>query len=791
MMWFKVSRPRFGVFTLVFFLYVVLPASLWGQSRLTGRVIDPSGAAIANAVVRVQGAQGKLVQSGTTGPDGRFTFAGLTAGVYTVEVESEGFAAAREEVRVSGGATAVEIGMQVGGVQERITVRAERTYRVESAATATKTSTPIIDTPAAVQVVPLQVMQDQQVIRLSEAVKNISSVQPLQGAGVQGEAFTVRGFDQGFFYRDGYRMPRFTARFPEMANVERVEVLKGPATVLFGRTEPGGVINMVTERPQPDHRYSFQQQLGSYSRSRTTFDATGPLTGGRGVQYLFNIAYDDANSFRDFVENETFFVNPQIGWDVTPKTRVRGWLEYFDDERTLDQGLVALGDGPAPIRRETFIGNPNDFNENEYVRTGANLTSELSPQWTFRSTFLYDDTTRLDQRARPRDTDGDGIALNEMTGELEREVVANNPFFFETYFLTGNFEGRFERGGVRHTLLIGVDYNDFSYDGDFPVGEIGPINIFNPVHDQEPRNIVNSGSFFGGDEWLGLYFQDQISVANDRLHFLVGGRFDDTRAQTGFGTSFNIEPENSDFSPRFGVLVKARNWLSVYGSYTESFSGNSTFSRNREGEPFDPETAEQWEAGVKSLLFGGRMSLTAAAFQLTKKNITVPDPEEPQFSTQIGEARSTGLEIDVSGEIARGWNLVASYAWLPEAEVTRDTTGIQGNRLFNAPESSGSLWLTYSFRGSRLLQGLRLGAGFFGADERSGDNANSFSLPGYGRVDAMASYTWHIGDLPWTLQLNVENLFDNEYFASAGNSRLGGIRPGAPLTVLGAFRVEF
>ena len=674
-------------------------------------------------------------------------------------------------------------------------------YRATHSYTATKTDTPILDIPASIQVVPEQVIEDQQIVGLKGVVKNVSGIQYARGAGVDGDQLTARGFNlarSGTVFRDGVRESLFNSRFFNLTNIDRVEVLKGPATVLFGRSEPGAVVNLVTKKPRREYHHSAQQQVGSFDFFRTTVDSTGPIPGAPDLQYRLIASYQDSESFRDFVETDVTFINPQIAWDITDRARVRAWFEYLEDERTQDLGLPAIGDEVADVSDDTFIGSPSDFLRHETLRAGLDLSYEFVSDWTFRGAFDYENDNRADVRTRPR---FGADAVNEASGEIKREFADNQFDHAETFFLTANIEGDFETGPVDHTLLLGIDYreNDLpfklvAFEGQPLFGQdTESINLFNPVPTvfaPDPRALPTTGTSRVTDDWVGLYWQNQIVLFDGRVHLLLGGRYDDAEADFRAGDFFQ-ENKVSEYTQRYGIVLKPRSWLSVYGSYTESVSGEFVFNTRPGGETLDPETAEQWEVGAKALFFDDRLFVTLAGFQLTKQNIAVPDPNDPGFSVPLGEAQSRGLEVDIAGEIAPGWNVLASYAWLPQAEITEDTrTGNEGNRLFNAPRHSGNLWLTYTLQGGRL-QDLTLGAGVFGASEREGDNANTFEADGYVRVDAMVRYPLTLGGARAIAQLNIENLFDTDYIQNTSNSRSSGNRPGAPLTVLGLFKVEF
>lgn len=421
-------------------------------------------------------------------------------------------------------------------------------YSATDAPGVTKTSTPIIDTPFSIQVVPQQVLEDQQALQIKDAVKNVSGVQPRGAAGVSSEQFTIRGFDQGgFILRDGFRTPNtFAARFFEMSNIERIEVLKGPASVKFGRIEPGGVINLVTKKPLREYRHSVEQRVGSYDFYQTTVDTTGPISGLESVQYRLIASYEDAESFRDVVENEIVFINPQIAWDITDRTRVNLSLEYRDDDRTNDSGLPALGGEVADVPEDTFLGSRDDFLKTEMLRVILDGSHAFNDHWRFRTKFLYEDFERRDARL-----DGAfGMTIDPTTGDFDRRFSANN-VFPETYFTTNTLEGHFDTEPVQHTLLLGVDFTRSDIPWTFPDNAFaaGPgNNLFNPnpnltvTPGPATQDFGSSGDF---DERLGVFWQDQMSLFDDRLHILVGGRYDDTEA-----VSFGAENNNEEYSQR-------------------------------------------------------------------------------------------------------------------------------------------------------------------------------------------------------------------------------------------------
>ncbi len=309
------------------------------------------------------------------------------------------------------------------------------------------------------------------------------------------------------------------------------------------------------------------------------------------------------------------------------------------------------------------------------------------------------------------------------------------------------------------------------------------INIYNPVYGDNTALVGTTpdNSFFVRKEfWTGIYFQDQMRFG-ENLHLLLGGRYDDARHGTGNNSVIGGSPQRAwdllaprrdrSFSPRAGILYQPMRWLSVYGNYVESFGTNNGISAT--GQAFDPQQARQYEAGVKGELLGGRLTTTLAVFDIAKTNILTRDPANPLVSIPIGEARSRGVEFDFSGRIGNNWNIIGNLTY-DQAKVTKDNNGNQGRTLPGVPLRSGSIWARYDL-GGEATEGFSIGAGLYLRGPRQGDTANSYELPGYGRVDTSLAYRFRaFGAKLATVQLNIQNLFDKVYFdhGSSSNNRL-------------------
>ncbi|WP_250123544.1 TonB-dependent receptor [Chroococcidiopsis sp. CCMEE 29] len=682
-----------------------------------------------------------------------------------------------------------------GEEQIEIVVTGEREegYRVPNATTGTRTDTPLRDIPQSIQVIPRQVIEDQQVIQLREATRNVSGVVEGSNFGNGGDAFLIRGFQPNNILLDGIELGSsnlgLNSSFRETANTQRVEVLKGPASVLYGTLEPGGIVNVVTEQPLAFPFYEVELQAGNFGLLRPSIDLSGPLNSDRTALYRLNAVYQTADDFRDFDQGiERVFAAPVLSLAITDNTDLILNFEYLYDERPFDRGLAAIGDGIADIPFDRILGEPDDINIREQYIAGYRLEHRFSENWQLRNAFRFISTERNTEAFQNR---GD---LNEETGDLARDVTDQNGIL-EGYTLQTNLVGEFSTGSIQHQLLLGIDLSRETNDFDNRSAlEPSIINIFDPVYGASRPSRAEleneNRSLFGGTlQALGIYLQDRITLA-DNLKLLVGGRFDIVDQDSFFTdiSAGDILSDTSDwqqdeaFSPRVGIVYQPIEPFSLYASFSRSFAPN--FGTTVEGDILEPTRGTQYEVGVRGELFEGRLTTNLAAYYLTKSNIAATDPDNEDFSIATGEQRSRGIELDVIGEILPGWNIIASYAYT-DAEVTEDEgSPLEGNRLAGVPKHAASLWSTYEIQ-SGNLQGLGFGLGLFFVGERQGDLDNSFEVPSYIRTDASLFYRRD----NWRAGINFRNLFDIDYIEAADTR--SRITPGAPFTIIGSVSVEF
>jgi iron complex outermembrane receptor protein len=655
-------------------------------------------------------------------------------------------------------------------------------YRAEEASSATKTDTPIRDIPQSIQVIPREILKDQGTIRVQDALRNVSGATSAGYYQGFSEYFSLRGFDANLF-RDGLRLYQRYGGLTETADVERIEVLKGPASVLFGDAPPGGLINLITKQPLSQPFASFEGTVGSFSTYRGAIDLSGPLRDDGSILYRFNTFYENAGSFRDFVNSERLFFAPKLKLALGANTNLTISGSRLDETRTADDGTVAIGNRPADLPRERFLGEPFQNVQIDVTDFSYLLDHKFDENWKIRNAFRAQ-FVNLDRYYPLRDS------LDEETGELSR-LSYYSERRDNAYSIQTDVVGKFSTGSIKHQLVLGFDYTKITEKGDFGDFEPYPsINIFNPVYARLEYPKVEILNFFRDDnlDKYGFYIQDQIEIT-PQLKFLAGGRFDifdQTRSTRNLGEEKEeFSQSDSNFSPRLGIVYQPSQNISLYASYATSFEPSFGASRNGNDEPFKPETGRQFEVGVKADIVQN-LSATLALYDLRKQNVTVDDPNstDPNDQIQTGEQTSRGIELDIVGEITPGWKVIASYSYI-DAFISEDTSGLEGRRRDNIPENAASLWTTYEIQQGNL-QGLGFGLGLFFVGDRFGDLDNSYVLPSFVRTDASVFYKRN----NWRAALNIRNLFDNTYFTGSEGSRLG-VYYGEPLTLIGSFAIEF
>jgi len=665
----------------------------------------------------------------------------------------------------------------------QVTASAERAdgpvqgYRATRSASATRTDTAIHETPQSISVVPAQVVEDIGATRLEDALDYAGGVERGNNFGGQGlTEFLVRGFSTQEFYRNGFAVNRGYPNMPDANTLERIEVLRGPASMLYGRGDPGGTFNIVSKQPQAERRTVLGSQVNTDGLRRGTLDTTGVLDESAAFTYRLNLVAEGSDSFRDHVESERYNIAPVLRWQLSDDTALILEGDYLHNRHPLDRGLTRYPNQAGDLSRDRFLGEESAGKlTNQNATTQLRLEHQLDSQWMLRGGIQYLDGS-LDGGA----VENNGLAADGRTvGRNYSERWLN----WNDLAVQANLEGHFDAAGVVHTLLLGVEFDDFNYDSqiDRSGGATGdfPIDLYDPVYGQPLPALTRTTTY--DDENLKSYaffLQDQITLT-ERLTAHVGARLErfEQRYENKLNPAGSWDQTHNAVSPRFGLIYDLTEELAVYANTSRSFKPNR--GADRSSQAFDPEEGIAHEVGVKYELPEHDLSVTAALFHITKENVLTSDPFDSNYQVAAGEARSRGFDISVAGNITPQWRMIGGYAYV-DAEVTESSSASMpvGTRLANVPRHSFNLLDTYEFAEGPLA-GLGVGMGVkYVGDRKGGATRTAFDMDAYTTVDLLAYY-------PLTervrLNLNLNNLFDEEYEERAWGNIWA--YPGAPRTL--------
>ncbi len=651
-------------------------------------------------------------------------------------------------------------------------------YRATQSASGTKTDTALRDIPQSIQVVSRQVLAEQQANNLSDALKNVSGVQVSNTAGNRSETFNVRGFSTPSYAIDGVMLNSISGRpnsFIDMVGVERVEVLKGPASALYGRGEPGGLINIVTRNPTYDFSGDAQIQAGSFGFWRGESTISGPLNEDRTLTGRLSGATQTADGFQEHrSRSDRQTGNLALKWEPSLYTSVNFSFYQTHQDMPFDRGLVVSEDNHIHIPAERYLGEEWSSIDSRSTSTALDIEHEVSEVLTLRSTLRYEKGYTHDTGIDYRSLDSDGRTLQRRYTDRV-EDSQNLDAQFSTII-------NFNTAAIDHKLLSGVQYTTSRLAFNSARANISPIDIFDPVYGAAQRTPTPNSDFVQRIRLSSLFIQDQMTFSS-QWKALAGLRYDHVWQETD-SLIGDVSPKIDDdaLTGRIGVVYQPVEPVSIYVSYAESFTPQG--GQQRGGKALDPEEGWQVESGVKWDILPDALSLTTAVFQITKSNVKATDPTDSDYSVTTGEQRVRGLEMDLTGEIALGWNVIASAAWL-NAEITRDEDYAVGNKLPAVPEWSSSIWSTYEIQSGRL-SGLKVGSGIQAVSTRKGDLENSYAVGGFYNLDAMVAYQV-TQDL--SLSLYGKNLTDQDYIVTPVSRTEN--HPGAPRSVVASLKVTF
>lgn len=653
----------------------------------------------------------------------------------------------------------------------RVTVTADHEsdgYLPERNRSAMKTDTALLDVPQSVSVVTRDLIQDQSMQSLMDVVRYVPGAGMAQGEGNRDTVILRGNSSTADFFVDGVRDD--VEYFRDLYNVDRVEVLKGPNAMIFGRGGAGGVLNRVTRQANWVPVREVSLQGGSWDNRRATFDLGDGLTDSFSARITG--VYEDSESFRDGVELERKGVNPTVALNIGDATVLRLSYEYFDYDRVADRGVPSLDGRPFQTRESTFFGDPAQSPTNATANQGSIVIDHaFSENLNLRNRTTYADYDKFYQNVYPGAVDA--LANTVSITAYNHQQLRRN--FFNQTDLTFSFD----TGGIRHGFLAGMELGEQTTDNFRNTGYFNDIDTSVQAPLDNPtisvpvtfRQGATDADNYGQATIAAIYVQDQIELL-PQLQAVLGLRFDQFDMDfTNHRTGENFETTDDLLSPRAGLIYKPIEAMSLYTSYSKTYiprAGAQLASLNVTNEALDPEEFENIEVGAKWDLRPGLM-LTAALFQLDRTNVVIPDPNDPSVSILVDGQRTEGFEFGASGRINEAWSIQGGYAY-QDGELTE---ALGGTRLAQLPKHVASLWNRYDFTPA---WGVGLGIVYQAEMFAAADNA--VTLPEFTRVDAAVFYS---PNERFRMQVNLENLFDEKYYPNAHNNN--NISPGSPLAL--------
>jgi len=690
---------------------------------------------------------------------------------------------------------------------ETIVVTGQREeYGVKSTSTATRTNTDIKDIPQALTVISESQIEDQQLRSIADVLYFVPGATPGTGESNR-DQITLRGNSTtADFFVNGIRDD--VQYFRDFYNVDRIEVLKGPNAMIFGRGGGGGIVNRVTKRSSLGEYRQLMGAVDSFGGVRFTGDFDQPLAENIGLRV--NGMYENGDSFRRHVDLERYAINPTVGIMAGPDTRIDLSYEYLHDRRTTDRGVPSVSDGTPltvdePLKGfdKTFFGDPDD----SYAKADVHLLNfaiehRFSEELTLRNRTLYGDYDKFYQNIFPNSAvnAADVVQLSAYNDTTDRQNL-----FSQTDLIWEN-----RLGGIDQTILVGFEVgqqksrqrrrNGFfgpGESGSFPVPlsdptidadvEFFPFNTSGGCRPSDPLTVCSPTNFVKTKANVAaIYVQDQIRLS-PMFEIVAGLRFDHFELDvTNRNNGDHFDRTDNLWSPRLGLIFKPMTNLSLYASYSRSYlpqSGDQFGSLNLTTEALKPEQFDNYEIGAKWEPLEGLLA-TIAVYRLDRTNTLAPNPDGSGNNVITGEQRSKGIEIGLERNINDDWQISAGYAW-QKAEIRERTTACNPAaadcEVPLVPRHSFSLWSRYDF-----TEQLGAGLGVIARSKSYASISNLVKLPGYARVDGALFYKI-TRDIE--AQLNVENIFGADYFPTAHSDN--NIAPGAPRNVKAAVRFGF
>lgn len=811
-------------FTFVSILLAETLAFAQNNPRIYGALSDPTGLPVVGASIHVLGTKSGTVSN----QDGEFNLVLPRQGVNKVVISFIGFNTHELSVAAQGGES-VSLGTIVllEDISQLQTVeiigRKEEGYKNTATFIGTKTQTALKYIPQSVSYVTKELILDQGIMRTGEAVRNFSGVNQFSFY----DDITIRGFrvngSGNTQLVNGMRTTTGFWKQPLINFLERVEVLKGPSSVLFGNASPGGVVNRVTKKPLDSQSNTVSFSLGSFNTFRALADFTGPANASKTLLYRINLGYEDAQSFRDLQFDKNVIVAPSLSFLPSDKTRVNLDIVYNLSGSRLDRGQSAFENNLFGTPVSLSLNTANDFlNEQTYTVT-TSLTHQFTPTLSLNASYMrtgYKEDLSEHRSSNLYAVNGAGEPIANLVG---RQIFIRKRSRFVDN-LTAYFNYDMVTGPVKHKIVVGYDYareilppggSQLTAGGYRNAANTGAINVFNPANSQnylldrngnpvpnvphfdlnDPINsqrMQDMSKYFyvtrGFDPTLyhlnAVYVQNQLTFG--KLQALFGLRYENYTDFENYRKSDQTTVSQQAILPRVGLVYAVNKNVNLYGTYVEGYNPQTaaTISNPNAGGPFDPLMSNMIELGAKSAWFNERLVVTTAIYQINQRNTLYPVVGEQDLLEQIGKEEAKGYEIDFTGRILLNWSIVASYAY-NEAQITQSNREQDlGRQKPNAPFHQGNFWAKYEIM-KGTLEGFGIGLGANYVSGRHVSLSDTQRIPRYTVTNAALFYT--SGNM--RLQLNINNLTDKTHWV--GGYDFLRLFPGAPRNFLGTLTYQF
>ena len=658
-------------------------------------------------------------------------------------------------------------------------------YQPLNTSTATLTNMPMLDIPQVVNTVSDKVLEDQHATSLDEALYNVSNVVQTNTLGGTQDAFVRRGFGAN---RDGSIMTNgLRTVLPRSFNAatERVEVLKGPASTLYGILDPGGLINVVTKRPETRFGGSISATSSSFGGGTGQVDVTGPIDGTR-LAYRLTGEYQDEDYWRNFGNERSTFIAPSLTWFGDDAT-VTVLYSHRDYKTPFDRGTIfdLSTKQPVNVDRKTRFDEPFNVTDGQSDLAQLNAEYRLNSQWTAKFDYSFSQDKYSDNQARV-------MAYDAKTGNLTRRVDATQGSTQRMHSTRADLQGNVDIAGFYNEILTGVSYENYDLlrKDMMRCKNVKDFNIYHPTY----GNLSKCTTVSAADSDQTLKQESYSAYAQDALYLtdkwiaVAGLRYQYYTQYAGKGRPFNVNTDSRDeqWTPKLGLVYKLTPSVSLFANYSQTFMPQSSIASYIGDLP--PETSNAYEVGAKFDLFDG-ITANIALFDIHKRNVLYNESVGGEtIAKTAGRVRSQGVEVDLAGSLTENTNIIASCGYT-DAKVLEDPD-YAGKPLPNVPRHTGSLFLTYDIHNAIGGNTLTLGGGGHGVSRRSATNGADYYLPGYFVADAFMAYKMKL-QYPVTLQVNVKNLFDKTYYTSSIATNNLGNQIGDPREVQFTVKMAF